>query len=117
MKRSAILFSFLGLFLVVGLCKAGATCTLSQQCPNGGSISCTGPTGTCTSNSDSITCNGTIYKCPTPCSASLQCSYGGFIECWTPNGSCEAGADYVTCTGTGTLTCDACYPAIQCQIP
>ena len=91
-KGSVVLFGFLCLFLFAGLKEAWADCNLSQQCPGGGSISCTGPSGTCTSGSDYIMCNGSYHRCPTPCEASISCAYGGFLSCSTPNGSCEEGS-------------------------
>jgi hypothetical protein len=101
-----------------GLASASSTCTVSQQCPGGGSVQCTGPAGTCTTGSNYVQCNGVKNFCPPPpssCSAFVQCAYGGFISC-NGQGYCEEGADYVYCQGAGTLTCDECIPHIICSI-
>lgn len=97
---------------------SGGTCTISQQCAAGRTISCTGQAGTCTSGSNYVQCNGINTYCPyPPCSAHIQCPYGGFISCYTDSGDCEEGYDYVTCTPHGTFTCDECYPGISCSYP
>lgn len=104
-----------------------STCYISQQCSSGGSVSCSGPAGTCTSGSTWVECNGNRYNCPncepycSPCDAQVNCSYGGIISCDSSQTPlyhyCEEGSDFVYCEGAGTLTCDACYPAIWCHIP
>ena len=99
---------------------ASSTCTVSQQCPGWPPVSCTGPSGTCTTGSNYVECNGSRKTCPWwTCPVTVQCAYGGFIECNTTatHGYCEAGTDYVYCDGVGTLTCDECYPRFYCTKP
>lgn len=96
---------------------SAATCTISQQCSDGSTVSCSGANGTCTSGSNWVQCDGTRHTCPsTSCEAQVTCAYGGLISC-TSNTYCEEGTDYVYCDGAGTLTCDQCFPAIWCSIP
>lgn len=98
-----------------------STCYISQQCPGGGQVSCSGPAGTCSSGSNWVECDGDRHVCSPPCEAQITCAYGGMISCdssQTPSYHyCEEGSDYVYCEGAGTLTCDQCSPAIWCHIP
>lgn len=94
-----------------------SVCTISQDCWDGSTVSCSGSPGTCTSGSTWVECDGTRHSCPSSaCDAQITCSYGGIISC-TGNYYCEEGSDYVYCQGTGTLNCDDCFPAIWCWIP
>ncbi len=117
MTKTAIVLTAL---LIVSVAPISAQCSLTQQCSGGGSITCNGPSGTCTSGPDYITCNGTTYRCPLPpCTADIECAYGGFISCSINSGHCEEGSDYVTCVGSQiySLTCAQCEPAIFCSVP
>jgi hypothetical protein len=115
MRKIKLLVTLAVVLTAAGLADASGTCTVSQQCPSGGSVQCMGPAGTCTTGSNYVQCNGVRTYCPTPCSAFVQCAYGGFISC-NSQWYCEEGSDYVYCQGAGTLTCDECVPRIICSI-
>ena len=104
-------------FFALSSTAEASTCSISQQCPNGTTVSCTGSAGTCTSGSNYVQCNGNRTYCTQSCSASYRCSYGGWIACSSLNGGCsvDAPAQTIYC-GSNSLSCADCYPAAFCDV-
>ncbi len=94
-----------------------STCTISQQCQNGTTVSCSGPAGTCSSGSNYVQCNGQRTYCTQSCSASYRCSYGGWIACSSLTGGCSVdSANQAVSCGSKYLACSDCYPAAFCDV-
>lgn len=104
-------------FFALSPAAEASTCTISQQCPNGTTVRCSGPAGTCSSGSNYVQCNGQRTYCTQSCSASYQCAYGGFISCYSNTGGCftDTFSETVYC-GSNSLSCADCYPAFFCDI-
>jgi hypothetical protein len=76
-----------------------STCTVDLTCDVGSyHISCTSPSGNCSSGSTWVTCDGNTTNCPI-CAVSVLCCDGTSYHCvgWS---SCDDSADRsVTCDG------------------
>ena len=92
-----------------------STCTISQQCSNGSTVSCSGPAGTCTSGYNYVQCNGARSSCPTACGISYQCAYGGFLSCYSATGACYAQEFETFVCDDRVMSCDQCYPQSFCS--
>lgn len=72
-------------------------CTASYACVHGGSVSCSGPTGTCTSSGQGcgvVVCNGVATFCPGACNGN-DWSCASF--CYQTYGSMDGYCDLTRC--------------------
>lgn len=95
-----------------------ATCSVSQQCPNGSTVSCSGPTGTCTTGSNYVQCNGNRTYCasqPQPCGISYTCEYGGELICSSSTGRCYTFENETFGCDDKVMSCAECYPRFFCN--
>ena len=108
--------------LVAALALLGASpalagsCSATQQCSGGGSVSCTG-SSTCSVGSDFVECDGTRTYCQVttnPCDVSYRCPTPPYSQPWglyctDRTGQCSSDPfnHSITC-GSTTYTCDAC---------
>lgn len=73
-----------------------AGCTAWYPCVHGGSVSCSGPTGTCTSSGQGcglVQCNGQASFCPGACQTDWNCA----TFCYTTYGSTDGYCDSLKC--------------------
>lgn len=93
-----------------------STCTISQQCSSGSTISCSGPAGTCSSGSNYVSCNGTVKNCPPPpCGISYMCEYGGTLTCYSQTGRCYTLEFETVGCDDRFMSCAECYPNFYCS--
>ena len=107
MKRLLVVTSMVICFGVLAS-PAQAGCNATQNCPSGGTVSCSG-SSVCSVASNSVTCDGTPQTCPS-CPSHLTCPSPPYSQPWTlgcsgPATSCSATS--LTCGGQ-TQSCDAC---------
>ena len=86
------------------------SCTVSNDCgPHSPTISCSSPTGNCSSGFDFVVCDGVRRNCA-PCRVSTTCSNGQILSCTGTNTTnCEVEPHcFVACNGTLRGPCPVC---------
>ena len=105
-------------FFVLSPAAEASTCQVSQRCSNGTTISCSGSSGTCTTGSNYVQCNGTRTYCPwqpQPCGISYMCEYGGTITCYSEAGRCFTYEFETFGCDDWVMSCAECYPRFFCS--
>lgn len=68
-------------------------CSASYNCVHGGSVSCSAPTGTCTSSGQRcgrVTCNGTTTWCAGACLHAFNCANFCYTNYGSTDGDCDS---------------------------
>lgn len=88
-------------------------CSVSFDCGDGTTASCTGTT--CAAFTLAVPafvkCDGNKYFCPNMCFVDVRCTPTGTLFCSSNVGDCQEGSDWVRCDGT-TIDCPQ-YPFID----
>ena len=70
-----------------------AGCSAWYPCVHGGSVSCSAPTGTCTSSGQRcgrVTCNGQTTWCPGACQHAFNCATFCYQNYGSSDGDCDS---------------------------
>ena len=87
------------------------TCTVTQDCQDGTSVTCTG-NSTCQTTIAGVKCDGAETRCPNFCSISMscQCCNGPYTSvCWSRSGNCQYTGGGISCNGN-EFTCETSCP-------
>ena len=79
------------------------TCSISRDCGDGNTVSCTG-SSSCVYSQRGVTCdNNPEVACPHYCSVAESCQdCNRYITCWSLAGNCQQTDDGITCQIGGT---------------
>lgn len=88
-----------------------STCTVTLTCDAGGFfLSCTSPSGNCSSGATWISCDGNQQNCPV-CYKSRTCCDGTVLECWGWTSCQNVAPRSIACDGE---VFGPCPPISQC---